>query len=158
MIQRRERIRRHLNPLFTPFFDALCAKLGEEWQPYSGMRTFIAQDGLYAQGRTAPGEIVTNAKGGESGHNYGAACDWCIWSLDGEPSWPNKGDPCWLEFKKAVEESGLRWGGDWGDFDHCEIRIDVPWTTIRTIFFDRGPEAANGAIRASMSGPIGDES
>ncbi|WP_445670015.1 M15 family metallopeptidase [Paenibacillus sp. FSL R10-2771] len=31
-----------------------------------GLRTISEQDALYAQGRTKPGQIVTNAKGGTS--------------------------------------------------------------------------------------------
>ena len=44
---------------------------------YSG-RTFAEQDALYAQGRTKPGKIVTNAKGGQSIHNYFLAWDFVI--------------------------------------------------------------------------------
>jgi hypothetical protein len=40
-----------------------------------GFRTFAEQDVLFAKGRTKPGKIVTNARGGESNHNYGMACD-----------------------------------------------------------------------------------
>lgn len=40
-----------------------------------GFRTFAEQDRLFAQGRQTTGEIVTNARGGESNHNYGMACD-----------------------------------------------------------------------------------
>jgi hypothetical protein len=39
----------------------------------SGLRTAAEQDALYAQGRIAPGHIVTNSKGGLSMHNYGLA-------------------------------------------------------------------------------------
>lgn len=40
-----------------------------------GFRSFQEQNELYAQGRTKPGKIVTNAKGGQSAHNYGLAVD-----------------------------------------------------------------------------------
>lgn len=40
-----------------------------------GYRSGARQDQLYAQGRTRPGEIVTNAKAGQSAHNYGLAVD-----------------------------------------------------------------------------------
>jgi peptidoglycan hydrolase-like protein with peptidoglycan-binding domain len=40
-----------------------------------GLRTFAEQDAIFAQGRTKPGDIVTNARGGESNHNYGLAVD-----------------------------------------------------------------------------------
>ena len=39
------------------------------------LRTIKEQNDLYAQGRTKPGKIVTNAKGGQSYHNYGLAID-----------------------------------------------------------------------------------
>ena len=38
------------------------------------LRTIKEQDDLYAQGRTKKGKIVTNAKGGQSIHNFGLAC------------------------------------------------------------------------------------
>lgn len=42
---------------------------------HSGLRTYEEQNALYAQGRTAPGNKVTNAKGGFSNHNFGIAFD-----------------------------------------------------------------------------------
>lgn len=40
-----------------------------------GLRSFEEQARLYAQGRTTPGSIITNAKQGTSMHNYGFAVD-----------------------------------------------------------------------------------
>lgn len=40
-----------------------------------GFRSFEEQTKLYAQGRTTPGSIVTNARAGQSAHNYGLAVD-----------------------------------------------------------------------------------
>lgn len=40
-----------------------------------GFRTFAEQDAIFARGRTKPGDIVTNARGGQSNHNYGLAVD-----------------------------------------------------------------------------------
>ncbi|SVE43245.1 uncharacterized protein METZ01_LOCUS496099, partial [marine metagenome] len=39
------------------------------------LRTYAEQDDLYEQGRTEPGKIVTNARGGKSWHNFGLAID-----------------------------------------------------------------------------------
>ncbi|BBP87504.1 hypothetical protein BsIDN1_11220 [Bacillus safensis] len=51
----------------------------------SGYRSFAEQNKLYSQGRTAPGKIVTNAKGGQSNHNYGLAIDYVLLlSADGK--------------------------------------------------------------------------
>ena len=41
----------------------------------STYRSIERQNELFAQGRTAPGAIVTNARGGQSMHNYGLALD-----------------------------------------------------------------------------------
>src|SRR5687768_17388797 len=41
----------------------------------SGNRTYAEQNLLYAQGRTKPGDIVTNSRGGQSNHNFGIAWD-----------------------------------------------------------------------------------
>jgi peptidoglycan L-alanyl-D-glutamate endopeptidase CwlK len=41
----------------------------------SGLRTAAQQDALYAQGRTTPGHIVTNAKASQSMHSFGLAVD-----------------------------------------------------------------------------------
>lgn len=52
-----------------------------------GFRSFEEQNALYAKGRTAPGAIVTNAKGGQSIHNYGLAIDFCIFDENKQPQW-----------------------------------------------------------------------
>lgn len=41
----------------------------------SGLRSWSQQASLFAQGRTKPGRIVTNARPGSSWHNYGLAID-----------------------------------------------------------------------------------
>lgn len=57
------------------------------------LRTFQEQNALYAQGRTKKGNIVTNAKGGQSFHNYGVACDFALMTKDGKSLiWDDKKD------------------------------------------------------------------
>lgn len=63
-----------VQPLVTAFLDA-ASKEGFNLRITAGFRTFEEQDALYAKGRTEPGRIVTNAKGGESFHNFGLAID-----------------------------------------------------------------------------------
>ncbi|MDA7028670.1 M15 family metallopeptidase, partial [Bacillus sp. CLL-7-23] len=53
-------------------------------QMTSGYRSFAEQNKLYAKGRTASGKIVTNAKAGQSNHNYGLAVDYVLLSSDGK--------------------------------------------------------------------------
>ncbi len=76
----------------------------------SGYRSPEEQTKLYAQGRTAPGKKVTNAKAGESLHNYGVAFD-VAFMVDGKPSWDNKHP--WQLLGETGEALGLSWGGRW---------------------------------------------
>src|SRR5258708_7675554 len=52
-----------------------CAANGIVIRVTQGLRTWDQQNLLYAQGRTEPGKIVTNAPGGFSAHNFGYAVD-----------------------------------------------------------------------------------
>ena len=56
-------------------FLVVANNLGFDLRVTSNYRSHEEQDELYAQGRTKPGNIVTNAKGGESFHNWGVAFD-----------------------------------------------------------------------------------
>lgn len=53
-----------------------CAEAGLMPYIYEGFRTLARQNELFAQGRVTNGPVVTNAKGGQSFHNYGLAFDW----------------------------------------------------------------------------------
>ena len=93
---------------------------------FMGLRTFADQDELYAQGRTALGQIVTNARGGLSWHNYGLAADYVLDGMPDKPgnqwSWDTKkdlnanGTNDWLEMGKVATLVGLEWGGNWRRF------------------------------------------
>ena len=50
-------------------------------------RSPATQAALYAQGRTTPGRVVTNARAGESFHNYGLAFDVVPTALLALPNW-----------------------------------------------------------------------
>ena len=67
------------------FLDA-ARKAGIDLRAISGRRTCAQQDQLYAQGRTAPGNIVTKARCGQSAHNYGLAID-VVEFINGVPAW-----------------------------------------------------------------------
>ena len=83
-----------------------------------GMRTFQEQDQLYAIGRTKPGKKVTNAKAGQSIHNYGLAVDICliidgkIASWDTAKDWDNDQVADWYECVKIFAKYGWDWGGN----------------------------------------------
>ncbi|WP_424765683.1 M15 family metallopeptidase [Paenibacillus sp. sgz302251] len=88
-----------------------------------GYRSIAEQNALYAQGRTTKGNIVTNAKGGSSYHNYGLAIDFALLSSDGKQVfWDMKRDADndktadWMEVVSEAKNLGFEWGGDWKSF------------------------------------------
>lgn len=110
-----------------------------------GFRTVEEQNALYAQGRTSPGNIVTNARGGASYHNYGVAFDFAILkdtNRDGiydEASWDIKKDndrdgvADWLEVVKVFEAAGWEWGGKWStlkDYPHFQKTFGFSWRQL----------------------------
>jgi hypothetical protein len=78
----------------------------------SGYRSFTEQERLYAQGRTAPGSIVTKARAGSSWHNYGVAYDLTQFR-GGKPVWDG---PAYDVAGQIGMELGLEWGGAWRKF------------------------------------------
>lgn len=80
----------------------------------STYRDNASQDALYAQGRTAPGRIVTNAKAGQSFHNHRCAVD-VVPVRNGKPVWDTK-DPVWQTVGRLGKAAGLEWAGDWKRF------------------------------------------
>ena len=82
-----------------------------------GLRTFAEQDALFAKRPK-----VTNAKGGQSVHNYGFAVD-IVMIIDGkEASWDTAKDwdgdkvSDWNECVKVFAKYGWDWGGNWKSF------------------------------------------
>ena len=75
-------------------------------------RTVAEQDALYAKGRTAPGSIVTNAKGSSysSHHQWGTAFD--IYRNDGKGAY-NDSDGFFSKVGAIGVKIGLEWGGNW---------------------------------------------
>lgn len=85
------------------------------------MRSFAESDALYAQGRTKPGNIVTNAKGGQSYHNYGLAIDF-VNQINGVAKWTV--DSNWMKVVNVFKKHGFKWGGDFKsipDAPHFEM-------------------------------------
>lgn len=157
MVTRAERIarcRKGLSSLFLPLYDAVFAELSPEWAPYFGLRTFEEQDRLYAQGRTASGSIVTQARGGESAHNYGCAFDATIWTSNGAPIWIPRNDFKWVGFVELLTKFGLKPGADWGDMGHAELAIGCSWKHVQLEFSKNGMRAAQEYIeKRVLKGP-----
>jgi peptidoglycan L-alanyl-D-glutamate endopeptidase CwlK len=113
-----------------------------------GTRTIAEQNALYAQGRSKPGPIVTNARGGASYHNYGLAIDFALLLPSGDAvSWDMKRDgdkdrtADWNEVVNEAKKLGFRWGGDWKtfkDYPHLQMTFGL---TIKDLRAGKRPTA-----------------
>lgn len=100
---------------------------------------------------------VTNAKGGQSIHNYGIAFDIVmLYDKDGNgtfetASWDmvkdgdNDGLSDWMEVVKFFKSRGWEWGGDWKSFKdspHFQKTFGNTWRTLKEkeTFIDNGIE------------------
>ena len=95
-------------------FLALCKEHNIDLLVTSTYRDAESQNALYAQGRTAPGKIVTNAKAGDSWHNWRCAVD-VVPLVNGKPDWDGS-HPVWAEIGRLGKEAGLEWAGEWHSF------------------------------------------
>lgn len=89
----------------------------------SGTRSYAEQDALYAKGRSEPGPVVTNARGGFSNHNFGIAFDVGVF----EGSSYKDESPKYKAVGALGQELGLDWGGNWKtiqDEPHFQLRPD----------------------------------
>ncbi len=83
------------------------------------------QDKLYAQGRTSPGKIVTNAKAGQSKHNSNPskAFDIAFITVDKKLSWDDKHFVRFAEIIKKISsviDCGCYW--KFKDSPHFELK------------------------------------
>lgn len=94
-----------------------CRQAGIDLLVTSTYRDFESQDALYAQGRTVPGQKVTNARAGQSFHNYRVAFD-VVPVVNGKPVWSTSGasGQLWQQVGAIGKSCGLEWAGDWKTF------------------------------------------
>jgi peptidoglycan LD-endopeptidase CwlK len=95
-------------------FLAECEKSGIDVIITSTYRDAESQNALYAQGRTLPGNIVTNARSGQSWHNWCVAFD-VVPLRNGKPVWGTSGKDgeLWQSIGAVGRACGLEWAGDW---------------------------------------------
>lgn len=96
---------------------AACDAAGIDLLITSTYRDDESQEALYAQGRTAPGRKVTNARAGQSFHNYRLAYD-VVPLRNGKPVWGTTGadGELWTRVGELGEAAGLEWAGRWTRF------------------------------------------
>lgn len=80
----------------------------------STYRDHESQAALFAQGRTKPGQIVTNARPGQSWHNWRCAFD-VVPIRNGKPVWSTTGHDgaLWRKVGELGESVALEWAGRW---------------------------------------------
>ena len=133
-----------LNPKFATQLISFEEALQSEVLPFSlfmGLRTWAEQDALWAQGRTTSGKIVTNAKGGDSWHNYGLAADYVWYGLAGGatlPQWSWDVDAkLWVRIGEIAVGIGLEWGGNWKtfkDLPHVQNRFGLTLVEAKELY------------------------
>jgi peptidoglycan L-alanyl-D-glutamate endopeptidase CwlK len=101
-------------------------------------RSNAEQDALYQQGRTTPGKKVTNAKAGQSIHNYGLAFDIVLlYDKDHNGTFESANWENDINFNKVVEyftNKGWEWGGNWKfkDTPHFQMAFGFNWKQLKT--------------------------
>jgi peptidoglycan L-alanyl-D-glutamate endopeptidase CwlK len=136
-----------LHPEFRPMVEEFLKRaIAKGLNPLLtyGLRTFQEQAELYNRpfdgiDNDADGKIdeadekVTNAKEGESYHNYGLAFD-VVNVVKGKAVWDVK-DSSWLQFAEIGKGLGMTWGGDFkslkgGDRPHFEWSRGIHWKKL----------------------------
>lgn len=117
----------HLYPLFRDVVEKILALANHEaidpatgkpkWAGFArfgvfeGYRSVERQQWLYAQGRTRPGNKVTNTPV-PSYHGFGLAVDIVWFDVNGHPHWDGV-EAIWEEIGHCARANGMVWGGDW---------------------------------------------
>ncbi len=110
----------------------------------------VEQARLYAEGRSTAGKIVTNARAGDSSHNYGCAVDVALFDTNGSPIYNHTR---WGELSLAAKDCGLRWGGDFPQFpdkSHLELPLSIRYNEVGNVFRESGLSAALALINKSI--------
>jgi peptidoglycan L-alanyl-D-glutamate endopeptidase CwlK len=104
----------------------------------SGTRTYAEQTVLYRQGRFGnPGPRVTNAKAGQSWHNFGRAWDVGIFRNGAYL----KDGPEYARAATVGKIPGVQWGGDWATFKdkpHYQVIGDFGTLAAVRADFEKG--------------------
>lgn len=136
-----------------------CAGAGLDVLVTCTARSNLEQADLYAIGRTKPGRIATNARPGQSAHNFRIGVVIASLALDvvpmrnGKPIWGLAGDgiddnpadddkddlELWQKVRAHFEKAGLksasRWQGkmrEWPHFEHPRTREMMGLTGVST--------------------------
>ena len=126
-----------LDPIFRDKVRTLlkrARKEGMDLRVVEGHRSCERQNKLFAQGRTTPGKVVTNARCGQSPHNFklpgiGAADVYEF--KNGKILFEN---PNWDRIGELAVAAGLEWGGNWKSFKDRPHVQDLGGRSISSLF------------------------
>lgn len=125
--------------LYPPFLAKLQALLDEAlshkraYWVIEGHRSYERSDELYAQGRSKPGPIVTNAKAGQSAHNFGLAADLVLDGyMDRAGLQPDFRPSSYDLLGELCPKHGLVWGGSWVFKDRPHVQMPG-WVTAKDL-------------------------
>lgn len=119
---------------FTAQAVAIAGSMGYVYKMISGSRTYAQQNALYAKGRSKPGPKVTNARGGQSNHNFGHAVDYGVFKGDKymDSVDPKAAHKVHAAVAQAASKHGIEWGGNWRSFkDTPHFQVDTGLTTAQ---------------------------
>jgi peptidoglycan L-alanyl-D-glutamate endopeptidase CwlK len=141
-------------------YEEICESLTGSLCRFSyTLRTFTEQDKLFAQGRTTKGSKVTNARGGQSYHNYGLALDivllldkdknglyeTAVWDVKGDFDRDGKAD--WMEVVNIFKQFGWEWGGDWKFTDNPHFQKSFGYSVRQLLdLHNKGRVDKNGYV------------
>jgi peptidoglycan L-alanyl-D-glutamate endopeptidase CwlK len=104
----------------------------------SASRSYAEQDRLFRQGRSgSKGPIVTNARGGQSNHNFGIAWDIGIFTGTGKYL---SNSPLYADAGRKVMSAHiprLEWGGNWitfKDTPHYQVATGISISEVKRRF------------------------
>lgn len=128
---------------FCLLANATAATFGCQYVIIEGHRAWEEQDALYAQGRTVKGSRVTNAKGGQSNHNFGIAVDFGVFRGKSylDDANPELASKVHKACSMHAQSCGLQWGGSWKnlkDEPHYEIPTGLSMMAKRNLYKEKG--------------------
>lgn len=150
---------KHLHPEFSArvamIIEWIDKTYGVKFVICSSIRSFAEQNALYARGRSRRGKRVTNAKGGESYHNYGLAVDLCLETPVREQGkltqYPNN-SKVWDYIGEAAVKFGLTWGGNWKSIkDRPHLEVPVKLDDIKASYKNEGIEGVFALVSDRFS-------
>lgn len=116
-------------------FIARAKKAGLDLRVSETFRNFNQQDAYFAQGRTAPGGIITNAMSGEGLHGYGLALDvYPVVNGSALTTITKDNKKYWDKMGEIGESVGFEWGGRWKEFrdmPHFELNKNISIQDMR---------------------------